>query len=43
MRDIIFMKNNKLLKISFIENRDLFYYLNFNLEDTFATIDENIP
>lgn len=42
LKDVIFMENDKLLEISFTEDEDLFYYPDFNLEDTSVTIDENI-
>ena len=43
LRDVIFIKNDESLETSLAEDRDLFYYLDFNSEDTPATIDENIP
>lgn len=40
--NVIFTENDKLLETSFIENRELFYYFKFNLEDTSLITDENI-
>ena len=42
LRDVIFMENDKSLETFLAKDRDLFYYLNFNLENTLATTDENI-
>ena len=43
LRDVIFMENDESLETSLAEDRDLFYYPDFNSEDTPATTDENIP
>lgn len=42
LKDMIFIENDQLIKISFQKDRNLFYYLNFNLKNTLTTNNENI-